>query len=116
MGEFFDNIGAWFAELYTMPLGSMEPWRFILMILITIVGGILSFFILKAALKFLKHVVIFVANIFSAKTRCKKVMCPHCGRTLDRCVCDLNKHRSYVSRLYHYKKEKKETNSKEETK
>ena len=44
---------------------------------------------------------------FSAKQKCKKIQCTSCGRTLDRCVCQKNKDRGYVSRLYNYKKEQK---------
>jgi len=47
------------------------------------------------------------ANGISAKRKCSRIQCPHCGRTLDKCTCVENKHRGYMSRLFHYHKEHK---------
>jgi hypothetical protein len=41
----------------------------------------------------------------SAKHRCSKITCKHCGRTLDKCVCENNKNASYNQRLRRYYKE-----------
>ena len=48
-----------------------------------------------------------IATLFSAKKRCSKVQCPHCGRTLDKCVCSSNVKNGYIKRLALYSKEKK---------
>lgn len=41
------------------------------------------------------------------QVRASKIVCPHCGRTLDKCVCPTNKGVSNGERIRKYKKEKK---------
>jgi predicted RNA-binding Zn-ribbon protein involved in translation (DUF1610 family) len=48
-----------------------------------------------------------VAKTLSAKNRASKIVCPHCGRTLDKCVCPKNKGVSYSKRIKKYRLEQK---------
>lgn len=79
------------------------------MIEVAVAAGllVLAFFVLKFLVKWVKHIFRFIKMAFSAKQKCKKIQCTTCGRTLDRCACQKNKDRGYVSRLYNYKKEQK---------
>ena len=51
-------------------------------------------------------------HLLSAKEACQKIQCTTCGRTLDNCVCEKNRHRSYISRLAHYRKERRQERKK----
>ena len=55
--------------------------------------------------KILKGIFTLLRNIFSAKTKCKKIQCRTCGRTLDKCTCAKNQGRGYIRRLALFSKE-----------
>jgi hypothetical protein len=48
-----------------------------------------------------------VLSLFSKKTRASKTVCLHCGRTLDKCICQSNKNLSLGKRLKKHKLELK---------
>lgn len=90
-------------ELFKTPLGQLNILQ------IALVAGvcICLFFVGKFAIKFLSTIGRFFKTLFSSKQKCKKIQCHVCGRTLDRCVCQKNKDKSYFSRLYNYRKEQR---------
>lgn len=90
--------------LFQEPLLSLNFMQLLALALISI----LLFFVVKYLLKFIKIALKFIAYLLgsiSSKSRCKKHQCPHCGRTLDKCVCECNRGRSYTYRLNRYNKE-----------
>ena len=101
MNEFFD----FFVKLFTTPISELSVYEIVIAAAIC-VG---AFFLIKWILKFvwagLKWFGKLFKLMFSAKARCKKTVCPHCGKTLDKCSCVENKKRGYLSRLVHHNKE-----------
>ena len=97
-----------FRQIFELPIGQLNMWQFGVMLLIIIALVALAVLLVIGIFKFLKTFFKILGNVFSAKKRCAKVQCPHCGRTLDKCLCANNKRRSYISRLYHYKKEQRQ--------
>lgn len=95
-----------------LPFAEYNGWHFIILIFgsmlfitLTILVAVLAIYIVWHILKFIFRL---FQTIFSAKKRCSKIVCSSCGRTLDKCVCEKNKHRSYIRRLSLYSKEKKD--------
>lgn len=94
-------------EIFNTSLGDMTAWQLLLATGLSIVLVYLGIKILKYAWIVLKAIFRTIKNVFSAKRHCSKIQCKYCGRTLDKCICQRNKNRGYISRLYHYKKENK---------
>lgn len=102
-----NKIWAFILELFSMPLYNMSAWQVLLATLLSILISYLALKFLKYLWICIKHICRVIKNIFSAKRKCSKIQCKHCGRTLDKCICQANQSRGYLSRLYHYKKENK---------
>ena len=104
MNEFFD----FFVKLFTTPISELSVYQ----IAIAAAICVAAFFTLKWLFKFLLAGLKWFGKLFklmfSAKARCKKTVCPHCGKTLDKCSCVENKKRGYLSRIVHHNKEMRE--------
>lgn len=95
------------AGLLTLPLASWTYVDILLLAAITVALFFLLKYVLKILGAFFKILWKGIRNL-SAKKRCSRVQCPHCGRMLDKCVCESNKNKSYAYRLRKYRKEKRQ--------
>lgn len=91
--------------IFNTPIVEMTGWQIIVLVLLSIAVIWLSLKVLKYAWITIKTVFRTLHNVFSAKKKCQKIQCPHCGRTLDKCICQRNQKRGYLSRIYHYKRD-----------
>ena len=91
-------------EIFNTPMGEITGWQLFVLVLLSVAIVWLAKKVLKYAWIVIRAVFRTIGNIFSSKRRCSKVQCRHCGRTLDKCICAVNRKRGYMSRLYHYKK------------
>lgn len=104
----FETIGNFLADIFVrIPLAEMNGFQLAFLVLLSIAGVWLARKVLKYTKIAIVAVTTAIKNTLSAKERCKKIQCVHCGRTLDRCTCAKNKGKSAVSRLILYKKEHK---------
>ena len=103
-----ETIFAFIAGLFTRPLFELNILE------IALLAGICFLAVLLVRLICIGVVKIFslFTVVFSAKEKCKKIQCTSCGRTLDRCVCQKNKDKSYVARLCNHRKEEKQKKEK----
>jgi len=102
-----DNFIDFWNDLFQRPISELNFVHVIILIAIAFVGFKLLKFILKYLLKGLKAVGTAILGIFSPKAKCSKTLCRHCQRTLDKCVCNSNRGKSYFVRLYRYNREGK---------
>lgn len=95
-------------EMLTKPISELNIIQLTVVVLIMIA----ALFLLKKLFVLIGKILVYIGRalkiIFSAKERCKKLQCTSCGRTLDKCVCQKNSGKSYIKRLYLYRKEEKE--------
>lgn len=101
-----NNLWDFILSLFNTPLAELTFWQILLALVLTGAAGVLAFFLVKVLWIVLKGIGRGLRAIFSAKHKCRKIQCPTCGRTLDKCQCEKNKKRGYLSRLYHYKKDR----------
>lgn len=95
----------YFLAAYTTSLSEMTGLQFIFLIVSIVVIPAALFFIFKY---FFKWIVKPVSTLVSIKQHCQHIQCPTCGRTLDKCICNKNKHRGNLARLSAYYRERKE--------
>lgn len=116
MLAFFNNLGEIINQVFgsaenRIPLSEYTGWHFVVMVffgMLTVTALALATYLLLVVLfNFFRGCGRLIATLFSAKKRCSKVQCPHCGRTLDKCVCSSNTKNGYIKRLALYSKEKK---------
>ena len=107
--DFINWIKDFWAMILNGKLAEMTPLQFVLFIAVCIGAFFILKWLLTTIWKGLKAIGRGIRNGASAKRRCSHIQCKHCGRTLDKCVCAENKNRGYMSRLYHYHKEQKES-------
>ena len=97
--DFFNNLGEIINQVFgsaenRIPLSEYTGWHFVVMVffgLLTVAALVLAVYLILVVLfSFFRGCGRVIATIFSAKKRCSKVQCPHCGRTLDKCVCSSN--------------------------
>ena len=106
--DFVEWIKNFWEIIFLGKMAEITPIQFALFVLLCAGAFLLvKGFITKILWPGLKAIGRWIANGFSAKRRCSHVQCPHCGRTLDKCTCVDNKHRGYMSRLYHHNKEQR---------
>ena len=102
------NIINFIKELFFQtPFGELTIFQITIGILLAIGAIWLSIKILKYTWIGIKAIFKAIKNTFSAKEKCKKIQCIHCGRTLDKCICEKNRKKSCVSRLIIYNREHK---------
>ena len=97
--EFWNSI----ITLFTTPFASLSVIDFLLALIIVAVVGFLAFYILKFAFITLRACGRGMKRL-GYKSRCSKITCPNCGKTLDKCSCVKNAGLSYRKRLINYKK------------
>ena len=102
--KFFFYLG----RIFLTPLSDLTGLDFVVLIVTSAAILFASAFILYILGKGCFLVGRGTKNIISAKSKCQKIQCKVCGRTLDRCICQKNKNRGNASRLYNYKKEERE--------
>ena len=106
----FENLIQLWNDLFELQLMEMKAAHLILLTILLVSG----FVLLKAmansmkedssaSVKFTKRAV----SAFSPKKRASKIVCNHCGRTLDQCACPSNKGVSMSKRIKKYKLEQK---------
>lgn len=102
-----EAIGEFFHKLFENPITDLTPFELAIFAALCV----LAFFLLKWLLKILwagiKGLFKGIGGALSSKKKCQQIQCPHCGRTLDKCICEDNHDRGYTSRLFHYRKEKR---------
>lgn len=102
-----EKIVELFKWLFLTPLQDHTITEAVIAAVVILLGLFLTWKILKYVFIGLKFIFRGIYNLFSIKSRCKKIQCPHCGRSLDRCVCPENRGKSNFKRLSRYQREKK---------
>lgn len=101
-----DKLWEFILSLFNTPLAELTLARLLAGLAIFAAAGLVAILALKLLWLIITGVGKGIRAIFSAKHKCSKIQCPTCGRTLDKCQCEKNKKRGYLSRLYHYKKDR----------
>lgn len=92
-------------DIFTSKVGDLTTIEIWIGTLLFIAATWLGIKIVKYTWIAIKAIFKAIKNTLSAKEKCKRIQCIHCGRTLDRCICERNKKKSCVSRLMRYNKE-----------
>lgn len=101
-------MGNFFKEILFTPFYEMQGYQIIFLAIFGVLAVILSIKVAKALAVVLKAIWVVLKDLFSVKGKCKKIQCRHCGRTLDKCICERNRGAGNIKKLYRYKKETRE--------
>ena len=102
-----EALKTFFVDLFSRSVSELSGLHFIILALITVLFFVLAKCILKCIWTALKAICRGIKNLCSTKKRCEKIQCPHCGRSLDKCVCQCNRGHGNTHRLYGYYKEER---------
>lgn len=104
MVQYFKNLWIMFTQASISQLTFLD---LLVITVILVVAGFIAFKLAKAIYICVKHIFKCLFKEKSAKSKCSKITCPYCGRTLDQCTCERNKGKSCSHKLHQYKKEQK---------
>jgi hypothetical protein len=103
-----EYLGFLWSGLFSRPISELNGVQIGVLVLVYLLGWQVLKVLYKTSRKGASVIVTGTGNflkLFSTKTKASKTVCLHCGRTLDKCICQSNKTLSLSKRLKKHKLE-----------